>query len=631
LFDATFNNASVNRSATSSIVADAALPTLSIALGAPARISPSRSRVLLPVAPLRFSAVAIGRQSCTAASTTGTAFPCPPGPDPTRSTGITPPSGTTRSSDFCWAIESSSSRSPTYRPSPAGTQQISQGETLRFRRDRVATTPSTSTGIGTSPLRDGSPTKDALRHFTLVRHHDTPMASSRPALTEIPQRNGPHWDRPVNSGPRPCLVSVGLPLSGSRNRTSTSHLNTRTWHSRSIYDLAAIVAGQPRRDPQPESFKLRVPSQLARGPAVQRPGSRWHDDLFRSCLHTSWDRPSRSGDRYDAEAVRRVYDCFIVNDELDLLEARLKWLDAYVSYFVIVEATRTFSGHAKPLYFSEHTARFARWAEKIRVVVVDDLPSNGSDRWAAEVRQRNAAMEALADARPDDVAIISDVDEFVNRDVVACLQRGVTRLTGLELESTFYRGNWMVPMGAFSCAARALPVGRLVDPHEQRNRAAPEAIVRRAGTHFTYLLDADGVRRKFASYAHSEMDNEHGSSPAFIARAQRMGLDIFSRRLVTVRSLAELSPPQRHLRALHPELFSFASLPPRHRRVLFRWYAEWRVSTLAKARVVRELDERYELEQGRVFGYAALCWFVSHMVLYPRRLAWRAKKKVLRR
>ena len=91
-------------------------PPLSIAFGAPARISPSRSRDLLRVAPRGFSAVAIAKLSCTAVSSTGTAFPCPPGLDPAGSAGITPPSGTTRSSDFCWAIEPSSFRSPAYRP-----------------------------------------------------------------------------------------------------------------------------------------------------------------------------------------------------------------------------------------------------------------------------------------------------------------------------------------------------------------------------------------------------------------------------------------------------------------------------------------------------------------------------------
>jgi hypothetical protein len=84
------------------------------------------------------------------------------------------------------------------------------------------------------------------------------MASFRPALTETPQRiTKPHWDRPVNSGPRPCLFSVGFPLSGLQDRTSTSALNVRAQHTRSFYELAAIVAGQPQRDPQPESLKLR--------------------------------------------------------------------------------------------------------------------------------------------------------------------------------------------------------------------------------------------------------------------------------------------------------------------------------------------------------------------------------------
>ena len=67
--------------------------------------------------------------------------------------------------------------------------------------------------------------RNALRRFTLVRHHNAPMASFRHALTEAPQRQSkPHWNRPVNSEPRPCLFSVGFPLSGPQVRTSTSDL-----------------------------------------------------------------------------------------------------------------------------------------------------------------------------------------------------------------------------------------------------------------------------------------------------------------------------------------------------------------------------------------------------------------------
>ena len=149
LFDATFNNALVNRLATSSIVAGAAVPVVPIAFGAPARTAPSRSRVFLRVAPFGFSAVAIGRLSCTAVSSTGIAFPCPPGPDPARSAAITAAFRYYAILGLLLGHQPSSSSSSGLPANPAGTQQISLGETLRFRRDRVATTPpDPAIGIG---------------------------------------------------------------------------------------------------------------------------------------------------------------------------------------------------------------------------------------------------------------------------------------------------------------------------------------------------------------------------------------------------------------------------------------------------------------------------------------------------
>jgi hypothetical protein len=68
--------------------------------------------------------------------------------------------------------------------------------------------------------------RNAFRRFTSVRHHGASTASSRPALTEA-RRHQPtaSASRPVNSGPRPCLIDVGFPLSGPQDRTHTSDLN----------------------------------------------------------------------------------------------------------------------------------------------------------------------------------------------------------------------------------------------------------------------------------------------------------------------------------------------------------------------------------------------------------------------
>jgi hypothetical protein len=96
--------------------------------------------------------------------------------------------------------------------------------------------------------------RNALRRFTFVRHHDASTASFRPALTETPQRmTKPHWDRPVNSGPRPCLFDVGFPLSGLQDRTSTPDLNVRARHTsgRPPGDLRSHRVANPDTNPLP--------------------------------------------------------------------------------------------------------------------------------------------------------------------------------------------------------------------------------------------------------------------------------------------------------------------------------------------------------------------------------------------
>ena len=111
------------------------------------------------------------------------------------------------------------------------------------RRMRPTARSLTSAFLGALLLLGASlPCTDALRRFTLVRDHDTPMASFRPALTEAPQRiTKPHWGRPVNSGPRPCLFSVGFPLSGLQVRTYTSDLNIRAQHTRDSRVAGAVA------------------------------------------------------------------------------------------------------------------------------------------------------------------------------------------------------------------------------------------------------------------------------------------------------------------------------------------------------------------------------------------------------
>lgn len=110
-----------------------------------------------------------------------------------------------------------------------------------------------------------------------------------------------------------------------------------------------------------------------------------------------------------------IFDCFLFFNELDLLKIRLEELRNVVDRFVLVEATRTFSGARKPLYFQCYREVFSEYADRITHHVVSDLPRfAGSSRWVRENHQRDAIGVALmrAGCKPGDVVLVSDVDEI---------------------------------------------------------------------------------------------------------------------------------------------------------------------------------------------------------------------------
>lgn len=114
----------------------------------------------------------------------------------------------------------------------------------------------------------------------------------------------------------------------------------------------------------------------------------------------------------------RVIDTFQFCDELDVLEIRLNELSGVVDRFVLVEADRTHLGQPKPLVFAGNRGRFAAFAERIEHVVVTALPDDPSP-WVRENAQREAIARGLVGLRPNDVVVVSDVDEIPRAEALA--------------------------------------------------------------------------------------------------------------------------------------------------------------------------------------------------------------------
>ena len=120
------------------------------------------------------------------------------------------------------------------------------------------------------------------------------------------------------------------------------------------------------------------------------------------------------------QGANMVYDCFMFFNELDILEIRLNELHDIVDKFVIVESTRTHTGDIKPLYFKESENHFSQFSDKIIHIVFDNPPEGKqyADHWKRERQQRNAIARGLVNCKPNDIILISDVDEIPSRESI---------------------------------------------------------------------------------------------------------------------------------------------------------------------------------------------------------------------
>ena len=119
----------------------------------------------------------------------------------------------------------------------------------------------------------------------------------------------------------------------------------------------------------------------------------------------------------------KVVDAFPFFNELDLLEIRLNLLDPYVDCFILSEATKTFSGLDKPLYYNENKERFEKFNNKIIHNIVEDTTSPDLHPYERDVFQKDNIKKVILENISDGDAVIwGDVDEVPNPEAVAELE-----------------------------------------------------------------------------------------------------------------------------------------------------------------------------------------------------------------
>lgn len=288
-----------------------------------------------------------------------------------------------------------------------------------------------------------------------------------------------------------------------------------------------------------------------------------------------------------------IFDCVPFFNELDILKLRMQILAPFVDYFVIEEATVTFSGEPKEMVFAKNRELFTEFEDKIRYVAVDDSPMEGVTTHERDKYQKNQLIRALSDAAADDIIIFGDVDEIPDPDTLTRILKEfdsekvyhfAQRMFYCFLNMEEVSGNLLSITGEFPgverrqwlgtkvCSFARIPAEgivflREVPPTDPRSERVPAG-----GWHFGYM-GGDGERdvaKRIGVKVRAAAHQEYNSKRYLNEAVDRLlcGEDIFGRDAKFVRVEIDGSFPA-YLRE-HRDEYDFLIAPKVGRAGLFQ-------------------------------------------------------------
>ena len=243
---------------------------------------------------------------------------------------------------------------------------------------------------------------------------------------------------------------------------------------------------------------------------------------------------------------RKIIDCFIFYNELELLAYRLHALGPVVDYFIIVEARQTFVGADKPLYYekNKNQPRFAQFSDKIIHIVVDmphtqldgNVDISRGDQWTNERFQRNCigrGIEKIAAHLDDrDAIIIADLDEIPDPTTLTEIKKGASLPRGIyRLEQDFYYYNLNSRRNEkwYHCKMLTFQKYKELNTSCESIRFLSCDSIPRGGWHLSYFGDSQFIKNKLENFAHQEYNSVQYTDTMEIQKRMEGCVDLFNR------------------------------------------------------------------------------------------------------
>lgn len=207
-----------------------------------------------------------------------------------------------------------------------------------------------------------------------------------------------------------------------------------------------------------------------------------------------------------------VIDTFLFNNEFDMLDIHLEITDHFVDRWIVLEASRTFSGIPKPYYLSDNLKRYQqKWGDRIEVV---RLPLSSTQiNLVCETMMRQGFRDSLRQVSPDDIVCHGDLDEIIDPtrwdDIVALMDQHQQPVS-CGMQMYVYRLDQRAHRGwKGSVVARR----RMFDtPHElykgknvkRKDRSHCVGLKEPVGWHWTWMGDDEAIKHKVVACIESQ-------------------------------------------------------------------------------------------------------------------------------
>jgi beta-1,4-mannosyl-glycoprotein beta-1,4-N-acetylglucosaminyltransferase len=237
---------------------------------------------------------------------------------------------------------------------------------------------------------------------------------------------------------------------------------------------------------------------------------------------------------------KKIIDCFIFYNELDLLNYRLNILNDVVDYFVLVESRHTFVGKEKPLFYQDNKELFAEFNHKIIHIVVDDFPHKfpyidigKGEQWVNEKFQRNCISRGIdkLHLQDNDVITITDLDEIPNPKILEQIKNNEIVVDINIIELDFYYYNLHSKMDHKWHHSKILTFRKYTELNITCDaiRFYNCPVIENAGWHLSYFGDGKFIKNKLENFSHQEYNKPQFVDEKQIELRIKNSKDLFDR------------------------------------------------------------------------------------------------------